>query len=101
MTQPYCCKNVEGDCKHEAKQVITRNTHHSDAFAHALKSWLTDFQFQKQTEHRNQIRSSLIKEHEESMKRKAAREEEDFKNRINPGGVYTAHRDSDGKQYVL
>ena len=34
------------------------------------------------------------------MKRKAAREEEDFKNRINPGGVYTAHRDSDGKQYV-
>ena len=32
------------------------------------------------------------------MKRKAAREEEDFKNRINPGGVYTAHRDSDGKR---
>ena len=51
----------------------------------------------KQTEHRNQIRCSLIKEHEESMKRKAAREEEEFKNRINPGGVYTAHRDSDGE----
>ena len=32
------------------------------------------------------------------MKRKAAREEEEFKNRINPGGVYTAHRDSDGEQ---
>ena len=31
------------------------------------------------------------------MKRKAAREEEEFKNRINPGGVYTAHRDSDGE----
>ena len=35
------------------------------------------------------------------MKRKAAREEEDFKNRINPGGIYTAHRDSDGKQYRI
>jgi len=34
------------------------------------------------------------------MKRKAAREEEDFKNRINPGGVYMAHRDSDGEHIL-
>ena len=22
LTQPYCCRNIEGECKHEAKQVI-------------------------------------------------------------------------------
>ena len=87
LTQPYCCRNIEGECKHEAKQVTLKTQ---------TKSEWNQF-LQKQTEHRNQIRCSLIKEHEESIKRKAAREEEDFKNRINPGGVYMAHRDSDGK----
>ena len=24
LTQPYCCRNIEGECKHEAKQVILK-----------------------------------------------------------------------------
>ena len=56
--------------------------------------------FQKQLQHRQQIKASLLKEQEISRKKKES-EEEEFKSRINPEGLYHAHRDSDGLLLIL
>ena len=73
--QPQCCRQTDGDCPHEQQA--------------------------KQNLHRSQIRESLWKAHLEAEEQKKMaqldeNENEDFKNRINPPGVYQAHRDSEG-----
>ena len=73
--QPQCCRQADGDCPHEQQA--------------------------KQNLHRSQIRESLWKAHLEAEEQKKMaqldeNENEDFKNRINPPGVYQAHRDSEG-----
>ena len=40
LTQPYCCRNIEGECKHEAKQVIlkTQNQNKNNCFRNKLNT---------------------------------------------------------------
>ena len=68
------------------------------ALRHGLLSWVVE---SCDPLHRSQIRESLWKAHLEAEEQKKMaqldeNENEDFKNRINPPGVYQAHRDSEG-----